>query len=548
MIKQIIPAITPSNITDIQLLKDALDIFLDYIEKNSNISEDIKNIFDQNKIPIYEEFVKIYLNNVYSVLSKTEHNEKLYNALKGLYGALGKDIDTIDTSIDIIGLLTEDYIITNKDYKSAKGTPKAMEYIYNIVINSGVQRDFLEDNTGNFRYYENGNLFEYNIEGTMMSEVYEQFVKPLAHPVGWAYFYQRIFYLNFIDYFDLKFVYTVRSMEVRCMNGDIYSKDDYATNISHDGSQLVQNNVPEFIYTQYVGEIHNKSKLVTVIFESGEKIISNQFPRSLILYNADGTEKINYDDFDGNCGFYLDYDVKTETTVNDNIDFHWTSQFASTTGKKNDIGAGNVFIGNFIIGDELVNKDTPVTYQSIIGKFGGTYATPSLNEGLPPEYWDLTSYRLDDYNFIFDAGLPPRAIDSSVDEKDGITYPRWDETNEVARYDVGGYSGNTADDEYDWEQVLKIIPHQEFGFDEPFGDQKYWDNYELKFDNFTFDSEYVAEEFSIIYGCNTFDTDIRWDYFVFDAKYISGGFNDAEVITEELNTLCPQYFTHINIT
>ena len=126
MIQQIVPAITPEHILDIKLLKDSLDIFLQYLMDHSDITVDIKNIFDSKKIPIYEEFVKVYLDNLYKILSKSEHNEALYIKLKTQYEAMGRSIDDIDLSIDVIGLLEKDYIITNKDYKASKGTPNKL--------------------------------------------------------------------------------------------------------------------------------------------------------------------------------------------------------------------------------------------------------------------------------------------------------------------------------------------------------------------------------------------------------------------------------------
>jgi len=64
-----------------------------------------------------------------------------------------ENIDNIKLSIDTNKLLTKDYIITNKNYKQAKGTPTAIEYIYNIVINSGIQNNKFNDNISGFQFY-----------------------------------------------------------------------------------------------------------------------------------------------------------------------------------------------------------------------------------------------------------------------------------------------------------------------------------------------------------------------------------------------------------
>jgi hypothetical protein len=519
MLKEIIPAITPSNIKDIPLLKDSLDIFLDYLTKHSDISIDIKNILDQNKVPLYEEFVKIYLNAIYGVLTKSEHNEALYDALKTNYFAAGLNIDDIDLSVDITKLLTEDYILTNKHYKQSKGTPTAMEYIFNIIIDSGVQNDFLGDNIGRFQYYEGKNLFEYTIEGTMIDAIYEHYVKPLTHPVGWAYFYQRVFYQSFTDYFDLKFDYTFTSngLEVRCMNGDIYNKDNYLTNISHDDQQLVDDNTVVFINVSHLGRGDSATKRTTVYFESGEELVSDDNPRSLKLMR-DNDVLINYDDYEGNCGLYLDYTVKVISTVDDDIGFEDISSIASTTGKKNVVGAGNVYVGATICGDELVNKNVSVTYKSYTGLHDGADYARIFSAGGIDKIKHRTGYFYDDAHLRWDEFIYDIASDSDI---------------------LHNLSGKTANDEYGMKQILEYCPINadmptltdgrdnhlcKPNFSDAMEYNVNWDQHALRWDNFNYDGEYVSEEFTIHYDINVWDTDLYFDYFQFDGKYIGGGF------------------------
>ena len=519
MLKNIIEAITPSNISDIELLKDSMDIFFDYLMKNSNISIDIKNMFDQNKIPIYEEFVKIYLNAIYDILSKSEHNEALYSALKTNYEAVGLNINDINLNIDITKLLTEDYILTNKHYKEAKGTPTAMEYIYNIIIDSGVQNDFLKDNLGKFQFKEGKNIFEYSVEGTMIEAIYEHYVKPLTHPVGWAYFYQRIFYLAFTDYFDIKFVYTFakNGLEVRCMNGNIYSKDNYLSNVSHDGKKLVQNNTVNFIDVEHIGTGASTTKRTTVYFESGETLVSDDNPRSLKLL-LNNKVLINYNLYAGNCGLYINYALKIISTVMDSMNFCNISSIASTTGKMNVVGAGNVYIGGTICGDELVNKNVSVTYESYTGNQDGT-----------------------DYANIFSAG--------GIDELKNRIGNYWDKKTldwDGFKFDVASktdilhnLSGKTAKDTYEMKQELQycdVNPNTPTlpdgranhlckpSFIDEMKHNVKWDEFALHWDKFNYDGAYVSEDFEIDFDRNTWDTNLYFDNFQFDGKYIGGGF------------------------
>jgi len=601
ILEDIIPSIIPDNILEIQLLKDSLDIFLEYLVENSDISQDIKNIFDENKVPIYEEFVQIYLNNIYTVLSQSEHNERLYSKLKNMYEAIGKNVDNIDMTIDILGLLTKEYLITNKEYKSSKGTPKGMEYIYNIIIRAGFQYDYFGPIEGQFTYLEEGNLFEYIIEGTMLAEVYEAFVKPLAHPVGWKYIYRRVLYMSFVDYFDLEFIYTFRALEVRCMNGFNLTKDDYMNNISHTGEKLLDDDdYVVFVQNEDIKlDGFNTSRKRTVFYNSGKYIVSKEEPRSLIFYDSkprdityslfpnntdtdtlysidantgiisftsigadyynagntmpnfiitstssngnsisirsdgkyventngiwkvikdnpkfnttfkfeegydsnnipeegfiyctvhsietDGTILLNYDNYDGNCGLYIDYDVSTKTTVKDDMNFERDMPAASTTGKLNAIGAGNTFIGSFVVGDKLVNKNVSVTYQTVTGQFDGNYHD---TYDVIPALDDNTNL---DNGGTFDTEAP---VNSPIN-KNNLYY---DGSNIINRFAATGLKGSTAIDEYSWEQVLVLVPNVELEFNDSIEKDIFWDKRRLYFDYFTFDDFWISDEFEI---------------------------------------------------
>jgi len=472
--KEIVKAITPQHIYDIPLLKDGLDIFISFLMENSDITEDIKKIYDSTKKPIYEEWLKIYLENIYKMLNKSTRDEVLYNKLSRLYTLAGHNPDEIeaDMKINVLDILSKDYLYTNKDFKSSKGTAKAIEYIYNIVSKADIQKKFLGGGDYNFVFRDTDHLFEYEVEGNMIKEIFEYYVKPLTHPVGWSHVYKHIMYLSFTDYFDIDFTFDVRAIEVRCMNGDNLSHDNYFKNISHDGKPLVQNNNVTFITTESVSTGYNKVSIRhTVYFKSGEILISNENPRSITLYNEDGTVKIDYNSLSGNCGLFLDYDTKTNTTVTDEIDFGYEFSLASTTGKQNIIGAGNMFVGAFLVGDELVNKNVPVTYDSITGNKDGTNYSDIYTIGGDDEcplYWDMAA------------------------SFDSIMY---------------------------FDGCKRFFDRHKY-------DGVYWDKGET-FDNFMFGGyEYTRDELNLLMNnnvstntvnyINNFDTDIRFNNFIWD--------------------------------
>lgn len=243
---QIVKNLIPENIRNIKLIKDSIDVFLQHIIDNSNIAIDIANIFDENKTALYEEFVKIYLKNMYLVLTDSNYNQQLNAKLTKLYKLAGlKDFKEITISDDVLKILNKDIIFGNKAFKNSKGISTSIEYVYHLIEQLELQQSILRGD-GYFRFIEGDEVFEYTIEGSLLQEIYEHFVKPLSHPVGWTYSYNRLYELYFKDYFLIKPVYKFNYFYVGCQWGQSDKKDDYKANLGYlpftdsDGNNIKQ--------------------------------------------------------------------------------------------------------------------------------------------------------------------------------------------------------------------------------------------------------------------------------------------------------------------
>lgn len=243
---QIVKNLIPENIRGIKLIKDSIDVFLQHIIDNSNIAIDIANIFDENKTALYEEFVKIYLKNMYLVLTDSNYNQQLNAKLTKLYKLAGlKDFKEITISDDVLKILNKDIIFGNKTFKNSKGISTSIEYVYHLIEQLELQQSILRGD-GYFRFIEGDEVFEYTIEGSLLQEIYEHFVKPLSHPVGWTYSYNRLYELYFKDYFLVKPVYKFNYFYVGCQWGQSDKKDDYKANLGYlpftdsDGNNIKQ--------------------------------------------------------------------------------------------------------------------------------------------------------------------------------------------------------------------------------------------------------------------------------------------------------------------
>ena len=145
MLKQIVKSILPSNTKDIKLVRDTIDIFLDHLVKNSDIAIDIYNMFDEKKEVLFEEYVKIYLKNMYIVLTNNVYNEQLNKKLEKLYNIAGiKNYKELKFDENILEVLNKDMIFSNKAYKNSKGIANTIEYTYNMIEKLDVQQSILK--------------------------------------------------------------------------------------------------------------------------------------------------------------------------------------------------------------------------------------------------------------------------------------------------------------------------------------------------------------------------------------------------------------------
>jgi len=416
MLKDIVTTIIPQNIKDITLVKDSVDVFIDFITENSDISIDLKNAFDENKTTLHEQFLKTYINNVYTVFQEASKSDSLYIKLKKIYSNFGIDFDTIQLVNNITNYMKTEHLMTNKEFKELKGTKLGIEYIYNLVQNSGILGDlFTKPGQSKFQFSTGTNLFEYNVSGSILNEAYELFVKPITHPLGWAYTYSRITEDWFSDVFNLSFTYDITDMRVICSYGN---EDNYLTNTANDGSSIfpsINDSKVEYIEDIIVSQGTKK----TIHFKNGWFLQAWSDPISTILYDEMGNELKNYDTL-AHCSLYLKYISNLNILTKDDISFdveigfNEDSSYAvkpQLVGAKKQLNSYDLIIGNFNIGytitipsisDDLnwvmdytnkdvfwINNNTPVDPLNI-GNFLGT---ESIEYFLPESFKVSQNYK-----------------------------------------------------------------------------------------------------------------------------------------------------------
>lgn len=410
MFKAIAKNLIPENFRENKLITEVIDIFVDYIWENSNIAIDVNNLYNQKNTVLYEEIIKTYAANFYKTITDGSKNHKLASQVKKAHEKWGFDFDDVRLDIKAIDLLNKEQLELFKGFQQSKGTLNSIEFIYKIVEQLNIESFALETD-GELKIYPGENIFEYVVEGSMLPEIFEAFVKPLAHPVGWIYLYLRTYVLKFDDYLLSKEVFNVKTFRIICENTD--KEDNFKNNTGYlfetnsDGSIIYENNSPKcyevkkepafnvtrlgvtypvltleselcLVENQTIKTIEKSSikgnNRITIYFESGEYLEQNSNPKSLILYYGKGPNDLNqkikkdYTNFLNKCALDLDYDRTVVTAIKDSTNFMVSFGLANTLGRIAAVGAGNVFVGNgpYRLGDFLINPNIPVTYGTRI--------------------------------------------------------------------------------------------------------------------------------------------------------------------------------------
>jgi len=303
-LREIFEAITPENIKDIPLIKSSIDIFIEQIESNSQISIDISKMWDnitnesnrsvsgtkpQNDIIINSKnrlrdlLLQTYVNVIYNTLKKAQSNKPLYDIFKrdGLVNSpLTGEI------YDIIG---DEYFLSNKAFNEMVGTKKGLRYAYKLgqFIEKRDYDDDLE--------VEDILPFVYGISGSVYKETFDSIVKPLSHPLGFINEYRQIKYQYITDEYGINDLFNFKSIEIRQINGKFYVFTSDSTDDDVKKVFLTNRINPStgdlFTLSEYNRFVNVYTDKTVSDFEDYTK----EFSYKLIKF-TDGTNIIYYDD------------------------------------------------------------------------------------------------------------------------------------------------------------------------------------------------------------------------------------------------------------
>ena len=421
--KQLIQNIVPDNLKDIELYKVTVDAFMEYMTENAQLSLDVANIYNENNPKVYEEILKIYANYFFRVIEDAKLNQNLQNEIVAYHKKFNIDYDVTRLQLDLKKFLSFEDLRLLKLFQQSKGNTSAMEYIYSI-FNKIQFEDISLQSESDFSIEETGNPLEYKVNSNMIQSVFEQFVKPLAHPVGWKYVFTKITELAFKEYLFSIEIYDFSLLQINGPTIDNFKTNrGYLFETDAKGSAILLNGSPKTYkaenkdvlqvtrfgkyypvldldseinliqepgVTKVIEEsidvlIDNqrlKTNHVKITFKSGE-ILEQYEPYnpdtkkpSLILYYGDGpndlkqTIKKDYSPYFSDYKLNYSYNTKLSFTLLDNLGFGQSFGYVDSVGTK--VTCGSLVIGSGIKSNQTelpnitdYNKEISIANQPI---------------------------------------------------------------------------------------------------------------------------------------------------------------------------------------
>ena len=214
-IKHIFESLTPENIKKIPLMRTAMDIFVNVLETNSQISQKITKIFDINynpdETPIVERskrnlrigLFQLYLFTLYKTLNSVAESTAIREELVKFNfenAALYNGIDKI---------ISDEFFSANHLFSQKVGTQIALKYIYEFAkyLETGSIENDLEIIEGDPFYIE--------YEGSLTGQFFHDVVKPMAHPIGWVQFYTNLISWVLQDYYGIEIISSANKIELQ---------------------------------------------------------------------------------------------------------------------------------------------------------------------------------------------------------------------------------------------------------------------------------------------------------------------------------------------
>lgn len=141
-------------------------------------------------VGVQDKLAEIFLNNFYAVVTKTKGDTSLRRQITNLFKKINIDTDTQTLFTNITKLFNEEKYASNREFAERKGTTTAMKYAGYAGWDAGIQG--IAQKSPYYMDIETLAPLSYSVESTLLPELFNTFVKPLAHPIGFNSEYKMV--------------------------------------------------------------------------------------------------------------------------------------------------------------------------------------------------------------------------------------------------------------------------------------------------------------------------------------------------------------------
>lgn len=210
----IFKGITPYAIQEIPLIKTAMKIFCQNLEKNAQVSKRISAIFDYDinsadskhlkkcKKTLKKGLFLMYIGTLYKAVNDMSHDKRIQKTLvKFQYNSAGIYKDVVD-------IINNEFFSSYRAFSQLVGTKRAIHYLYTFAkyLETGSYEDDLT--------IEEKVPFLMRYEGSLQKDIFDKIVYNLVHPLGWCYSYVTIMSEMLHDYYGITTTYKIITLEL----------------------------------------------------------------------------------------------------------------------------------------------------------------------------------------------------------------------------------------------------------------------------------------------------------------------------------------------
>ena len=175
-----------------------------------------KRFFINPIIGVQDKLAMTYLNNFYSIYFKARQNPILRKRLLTIAKDPLNKLNDKEFFNNPNALFTEEKTVASKTFVTKKGTALGIKYAQKCAYDAQLQGPM----SLFYMTLKSPRPFEYHMSSNVLEDLFEKFVKPLAHPIGFIYDYKatcRVLGAEDEDHPMVDYKITSDKIEINCL-------------------------------------------------------------------------------------------------------------------------------------------------------------------------------------------------------------------------------------------------------------------------------------------------------------------------------------------